>query len=1196
MNERVIFDAALEIVDPSARRVFIEKACAGNPEQLAAVEALLKSHVEAGSFLEVPAAKQIAQSPVDASTTDDKTRISSPDAGIEENAQDGPQNDLSFLQPSSKPGSIGLLGHYEVLQVLGQGAFGVVFKAFDEKLHRMVAIKVMNPALAATSPPRKRFLREARSSAAVRHENIVAIHAVEEQPIPYLVMEYIPGQTLQRYLDEHGPLDPLDVLKFGQQIAAGLAAAHAQGLIHRDIKPANILLDTSIEARIKITDFGLARAVDDASMTQSGLIAGTPMYMAPEQARGQILDHRADLFSLGTVLYTMASGRPPFRASNTIAVLKRVCEDTPRPVSEVIPGSPIWLDKIIAKLHAKEPEGRFQSAKEVSDLLAKYLINPPQTRPVVDPGHGVTGLRSPVAPRQESRTSIDAARADNPQVTDNVLRAPGLPVAERQGYVKPNRSRWLIATTGVALLLVIAALIVMRRNGKDIVDLASQPSEERQPSGSSTNPQSLTPNPSAGWHGWPSDVPAPAIAPFDAVQAKKHQEDWATYLKVPVEYTNSIGMKFRLIPPGEFLMGSTDSEVSRELQSLEMRAPNDSTWPPFIRSETPAHRVVLTQPVYLGTHEVTQEQYERVTGKNPADFSANGAGRSAVAGLDTSRHPVEQVSWNDAAEYCAMLSNEVNLRPLYFRSGEAVTPLKGDGYRLPTEAEWEFACRAGTQTKFWCGDDKATLRQVAWFNENSGKRTHPVGELAANPFGLFDAHGNVWEWCQDSWEPNYYRQFANQTAVDPTGPSTLTTPRVCRGAFWFGVLDGSRSTMRYAVAPEFSYDSIGFRLALTVEGVRKLLKVDGPKLPTTSRDVASSGKATGWHGWPADAPAPAIAPFDAAQAKKHQEEWAAYLKLPVEYINSLGMKFRLIPPGEFLMGSTAAEIEVALKDVDLKDKHWQEYIKSEAPQHKVILTQAIYLGVNEVTQKEYEAVMQATPSHFASTGPGKDAVANLETQNHPVETVSWNDAAEFCAKLSQKEELKPFYFRAGETITPLEGTGYRLPTEAEWEFACRAGTTTKYWIGDKDDELVRAGWFGGSSGGRTHAAGELKANPLGLYDMHGNVWEWVEDAWELTYYGQLVEQSAINPNGPSSAGSRRVVRGGHWHGTASFCQSAIRYAYDPPSRNNIVGFRVSLLADAVKESLKRQGVAGGRAAPPSSEAPIDFAAERKAAE
>ena len=159
-------------------------------------------------------------------------------------------------------------------------------KAFDEKLHRFVAIKLMSPLLAATSAPRKRFVREARSAAAVRHENVIAIYAVEDQPIPYLVMEYIAGRTLQQKLDATGPLELLDVLRIGRQIAAGLAAAHAMGLIHRDIKPGNILLEDGVE-HVKITDFGLARAADDASITQSGFIAGTPMYMAPEQALGR---------------------------------------------------------------------------------------------------------------------------------------------------------------------------------------------------------------------------------------------------------------------------------------------------------------------------------------------------------------------------------------------------------------------------------------------------------------------------------------------------------------------------------------------------------------------------------------------------------------------------------------------------------------------------------------------------------------------------------------------------------------------------------------------------------------------------------------------------------------------------------------------------------------------------------------------
>jgi len=177
-----------------------------------------------------------------------------------------------------------------------------------------------------------------------------------------------------------------------------------------------------------------------------------------------------------------------------------------------------------------------------------------------------------------------------------------------------------------------------------------------------------------------------------------------------------------------------------------------------------------------------------------------------------------------------------------------------------------------------------------------------------------------------------------------------------------------------------------------------------------------------------------------------------------------------------------------------------------------------------------------------------------------VETVSWNDAAEFCAKLSQKEDLKPFYFRQAETVIPLEGTGYRLPTEAEWEFACRAGTTTKYWLGDKDVELIMAAWLNSNSGGRTHAAGELKANPLGLYDIHGNVWEWVDDAWEPTYYGQFEEKPAINPNTPNYAGSLRVIRGGDWANAASYCRSSARNANDPPYRYYHVGFQVSLVA------------------------------------
>jgi serine/threonine protein kinase len=276
---------------------------------------------------------------------------------------------LGFLDPPGRPDALGRIGHYEVLQVLGRGGFGIVFRAFDTVLHRVVAVKVLSPLMAAASPARKRFLREARAAAAVRHDNVVQVYKVGEQPLPYLVMEFIPGETLQQRLDRVGPVEPAEVARVGRQIAEGLAAAHANDLIHRDIKPGNVLLE-GVQQKVKLTDFGLARAADDASITRSGVVVGTPMYMAPEQAKGERLDQRADLFSLGSVLYQMATGRPPFRAGNTVAVLKRVAEDDPRPIREVIPETPQWLCDVIARLHAKDPDGRFQSAREVADVLA----------------------------------------------------------------------------------------------------------------------------------------------------------------------------------------------------------------------------------------------------------------------------------------------------------------------------------------------------------------------------------------------------------------------------------------------------------------------------------------------------------------------------------------------------------------------------------------------------------------------------------------------------------------------------------------------------------------------------------------------------------------------------------------------------------------------------------------------------------
>ena len=1110
MNERDVLLAAIEIDDPARRAAYVEQTCGSDAGLRAQVEELLKTHEQTSHFLETPAAA--TDSSVDQAIL---TNPSDTDDAPHSGRLSGEAELRRYLEPATRPGWLGRLAHYEIEEILGRGAFGIVAKAFDEKLHRVVAIKLLNPELASTSPPRKRFLREARTAAAVTHENIVAIHAVEEEPLPYLVLEYIPGITLQQRMNEHGPLEVPEVLRIGHQVAAGLAAAHAVNLIHRDIKPSNILLSAGPHERAKISDFGLARAVDDASLTSSGLIAGTPLYMAPEQALGDTLDHRADLFSLGSVLYQMASGRPPFRASNTVAVLKRVCEDTPRPVDDVIPGTPAWLETIIFRLLEKERDNRYQTVQEVADLLARCQSELEHN-----------GQVTCVAGRHETAETLDF----QPKT------------ATRSGPRKKEIS-WLVG--GV---IAIAAMIGLLLNGgRQATDSGVANTSATTTTGSNTG----TPGDAIGW---PADAPPPAIAPFHAGQAQAHQAAWAKYLGVPVEYENSIGMKLRLIPPGEFLMGSTPEEIEAALRF----AGEDQVWRERINRKAPLHRVILTQPVYAGVTEVTQAQYEQVMGTNPSYYSASGQGKDAVTGLETGNYPVESVSWNDAAEFCAKLSQQEQLEPFDSRSTETVTALGVTGYRLPTEAEWEHACRAGTTMRFWSGDEDSDLLRAGWFLGNSGGRTHAVRELTANPFGLSDVHGNVWEWVQDGWDPAYYSRFIENAAVDPQGSSSGISYRVKRGGCWGSSAWSCRAAKRFTNLPDTRNLCMGFRVVMTVAAVKQQ--------QSEKRTTPSVAEATGWHGWPADAPPPAIAPFDAGQAQAHQAAWAKYLGVPVEYENSIGMKLRLIPPGEFTMGGTLEEVEATLER-EGKYQTRRVWIKSATPQHKVILTLPVYVGVTEVTQAQYELVMGTNPSHFSATGRGKKAVAGLETANHPVETVSWNDAAEFCTKLSQQERLKPFYFRSGQTATLLEGTGYRLPTEAEWEFACRAGTTTRFWSGNQDNDLLSAGWFWLNSGLRTHTVGKLRANPFGLFDVHGNVWNWVQDSWVRASYSTFSETAAIDPYSPFTAGFQRVARGGGFNYHSLGCSSSYRGVIGSTTRSSGIGCRVVQVVDSSRISL-----------------------------
>ena len=293
-------------------------------------------------------------------------------------------------------------------------------------------------------------------------------------------------------------------------------------------------------------------------------------------------------------------------------------------------------------------------------------------------------------------------------------------------------------------------------------------------------------------------APPLAVAPFNATDAKGYQQAWARHLGQPVEVTNSIGTKLVLIPAGEFMMGSPREEIDgliREFSFLKS----------ILEAEQPQHRVRITKPYYLGMYEVTQAEYERVMGTNPSAFSRGGSSSAKVSGQDTSRFPVERVSWEEAVEFCRRLS----ALPAERAAGRV--------YRLPTEAEWEFACRAGTTTPFHFGSQLNGREANCDGNFPYGtttkgpylERPTTVGSYGANGFGLFDMHGNVWEWCSDWYGSGYY---AESPVDDPTGP-TAGSIRVIRGGSWLSHARGCRSASRYRRAPFYRNVYLGFRVA-----------------------------------------------------------------------------------------------------------------------------------------------------------------------------------------------------------------------------------------------------------------------------------------------------------------------------------------------------------------------------------------------
>jgi len=717
------------------------------------------------------------------------------------------------------------LGKYKLLERIGAGGMGAVYRAERVPDGRIVAIKVMSKGLLSEPEALRRFQREARAAAALSHPNVVAWidHGVIG-PTHYLAMEYVRGRDLGAWIDEFGRL-PIDwSAECIRQAALGLQHAHEQGMVHRDIKPSNILVasdDASSLPLVKILDLGLARFPhadgEHSELTRTGQIMGTPDYMAVEQAENtKTADIRSDIFSLGCTLFKLLTGELPFKGESAMEkLIARVKYDAPL-VSRLRPETPPKLAEIVARMLARQPKDRFQTPGEVATALAPFslamssqgesssclrLKSISQITASIEamPDPGLADVVNQLASRAQPLAPSPAQTfiAEPTPVSPTMFN----PESPTVSALEPTASDWRsrLRTVPLAIFFAVGAGLMMLV-GMVYAMTRPSPVVTRVPAPISPSTAHVR-------------EPARAAAPFDAAEARRLQTAWASYLKVEPEITNGIGMKLMLIPPGDFEMGSRDSDTAILRDTIARQRGNvGMDWlERAISEETPLHRVRIARPFYLGKLEVTQEEYRQLV--------PNAQFMDAQSG-----HPADRSNWLDAVNFCNALSTQEKLPQYYAVNNQAVSIAGGAGYRLPTEAEWEFACRAGTESAWSFGQSPnvQAIQAHAWVNKHGPTGSHTrAGSLQANPWGLHDVHGNVWEWCWDEYRHDHYTADEQQDPLGPAGREASRPGRqhILRGGGYAQTPLHCRSAMRlgYGVTHPPINKDCGFRVARGIQ-------------------------------------------------------------------------------------------------------------------------------------------------------------------------------------------------------------------------------------------------------------------------------------------------------------------------------------------------------------------------------------------
>ena len=750
---------------------------------------------------------------------------------------------------------------YQIQREIGRGSMGIVYEAQDTRLDRRIALKVLRADLVATETFVRRFLKEAKAAARLSHPNIVSIYDTdEEHGTIYIAMELLAGEPLDKLI-KRKKFTEKEIVHLAVQTARVLDYAHANGIIHRDIKPGNIIVDPN--GRIKITDFGVARIEDPSAPQQTviGEVLGTPAYMSPEQALGKSVDGRTDIFSLGVVLYELCTGMRPFRGDTLSAILMAIIHEDPSEPRMINAAISPELARVIMKCMSKAAEDRFQTGKALADALEKLVQREepvaraePSTKKspmrlgllfatillLLAIGGGLSyhfltqrikaieerSTAGTMAPLQEQAKTAPGTKPEKGPDLDEARRK----IDELEKTLAEVHSKQIEADKRAKEAEEAKRKVEEVEKKKAEADKRSRELEDAKRKAEELERQK------AEAHIKQAEADNRAKAMEDAkrkaeelegqkakarikqaeadnrakeMENAKRKAEELERQKAPAAAKqqeaspfsmNAIGMEFVPIPAGKFIMGSPVDESGRY--------PN----------EGPQHEVQITRAFYMGKFEVKVSEFRefvRATGyrteaevkgyawvlRSSKPIGGHMQTMSSVwekqAGLywdnpgfsQKENHPVTCLSWNDVTEFANWLSKKT-----------------GHSYRLPTEAEWEYACRAGTKSGYGFGSDANELEKYAWHLRNSERETHPVGQKIPNAWGLYDMHGNAREWCQD-----WYGEYAAGSVIDPVGPA-IGAARLQRGGSWGAVAKDLRCAERSKSEPSRANNRLGFRL------------------------------------------------------------------------------------------------------------------------------------------------------------------------------------------------------------------------------------------------------------------------------------------------------------------------------------------------------------------------------------------------